>query len=247
MKFKIVGADQETGEDVEIVVDARDEVAAETIANRRNITVSSVVLVRSEWLNAEQSAPTAPKQSLKCMECGMLVSSRNVTCPSCGASVKADTSLAVEALGRLTQAPRPSRMAGWPSRRSIIVVAAVYFGLIGVTVAVCTGGFNLADKFVKSFEGGSGVSGPTSREEQIKEHFSAWDGSHQGLTAYVKRHMNDPDSFEHDETRYSDEGDYLLIHMTFRGKNAFGGVVRNSVTAEVDLSGNVLEVLSQEP
>ena len=57
MKFRIVGADRETGEDVEIVVDARDEVAAETIANRRNIMVSSVVLVRSLPAETQQSPP----------------------------------------------------------------------------------------------------------------------------------------------------------------------------------------------
>ena len=33
----------------------------------------------------------------------------------------------------------------------------------------------------------------------------------------------------------------------FRGKNAFGGVVKNSVIAKVDLNGNVMEVLAQSP
>jgi len=46
MKFQIVGADRETGEDVEIIVDARDEVDAEAIAGRRNIMVSHVAPVR---------------------------------------------------------------------------------------------------------------------------------------------------------------------------------------------------------
>jgi len=47
MNFRIVGADRQTGEHIEIVVDARDEVDAETIANRRNILVSSVFVCRS--------------------------------------------------------------------------------------------------------------------------------------------------------------------------------------------------------
>lgn len=46
MKFQIVGADRETGEDIEIIVDAQDEVAAESIAGRRNIMVSRVAPVR---------------------------------------------------------------------------------------------------------------------------------------------------------------------------------------------------------
>ena len=63
MNFQIVGADRETGEDVEIVVDARDEVDAETIANRRNIIVSSVVLLRSPRPDPQPSRPVAPLES----------------------------------------------------------------------------------------------------------------------------------------------------------------------------------------
>lgn len=47
LKFQIVGADRHTGEDVEIVVDALDELDAERIAKRRNLLVSRVSLLRS--------------------------------------------------------------------------------------------------------------------------------------------------------------------------------------------------------
>ena len=86
-----------------------------------------------------------------------------------------------------------------------------------------------------------------ARTAQIEKHFSAWDGSHNGLTKVIKESMNDPNSYEHVETRYGDKGDYLIVTATFRGKNAFGGVVKNSVTAKVDLNGNVIEVISQSP
>jgi len=59
VKFQVVGADRETGEDVEIIVDARDEVDAETIASRRNIMVSSVVLVRLRRPDPQPSPPVA--------------------------------------------------------------------------------------------------------------------------------------------------------------------------------------------
>ena len=85
------------------------------------------------------------------------------------------------------------------------------------------------------------------RKEQIEKHFSAWDGSHRGLTKLIKKSMNDPDSYNHVETRYSDKGDHLIVKTTFRGKNAFGGVVKNWVIAKVDLNGNVIEVISQGP
>jgi hypothetical protein len=59
--------------------------------------------------------------------------------------------------------------------------------------------------------------------------------------------MNDPKSYEHVETRYADKGDHLIVKTTFRGKNAFGGVVPNWVIAKTDLDGNVLEVIAQGP
>ena len=85
------------------------------------------------------------------------------------------------------------------------------------------------------------------RKEEIGKHFSAWDGSHRGLTKVIKESMNDPKSYEHVETVYWDKGDHLVVKTTFRGKNAFGGVVKNWVMAKVDLNGNVIEVLSQGP
>ena len=59
---------------------------------------------------------------------------------------------------------------------------------------------------------------------------SAWDGSHRQFVNLVKNRMNDPDSFEHVETRVtpvqSDTGKHVII-MEFRGRNAFGGLVKN--------------------
>lgn len=81
------------------------------------------------------------------------------------------------------------------------------------------------------------------RKKTLEAQFSPWDGSHRGLERHIKKVMNDPDSYQHDETRYIDRGDYLIIITSFRGKNAFGGVVRNTVKAKVDLQGNVLEII----
>jgi hypothetical protein len=84
-----------------------------------------------------------------------------------------------------------------------------------------------------------------NRKEKVEKQFSAWDGSHVGLTSAIKKSMNDPDSYEHIETRFADKGDYILIITQFRGKNAFGGKVINTITAKVDFDGNVIEVVSQ--
>ena len=84
-----------------------------------------------------------------------------------------------------------------------------------------------------------------SHAAKIDALFSVWDGSCKGLTEYIKRSMNDPDSYKHVETKYWDKGSYLIVYTSFRGTNKFGGIVTNAVTAKVDLNGNVLEVVSQ--
>jgi len=84
-----------------------------------------------------------------------------------------------------------------------------------------------------------------ARKKQIEEYFDPWDGSHITLTEVIKEAMNDPDSYKHVETVYSDKGDHLIVKTTFRGKNVFGGVVPNWVVAKVDLEGNILEIIER--
>jgi hypothetical protein len=84
---------------------------------------------------------------------------------------------------------------------------------------------------------------PPTRSELIERQFSAWDGSHRGFERIIKKSMNDPDSYEHVETSFKDEGSTLLVVTKFRGTNAFGGKVVNSMMARVDFKGNVIEVV----
>ena len=86
----------------------------------------------------------------------------------------------------------------------------------------------------------------TERQLKVENQFSSWDGSHPGLERLIKESMNDPDSYEHVETRFRDDDDYIFVITKFRGANAFGGKVVNTVSAKVDFNGNVIEVLSQE-
>jgi len=79
----------------------------------------------------------------------------------------------------------------------------------------------------------------------VKEQFSAWDGSHRALVDLLKKNLNDAKSFEHVETRYSDKGDHLIIKMTYRAKNGFGGLVLQNVTAKSDYKTNEITITSQ--
>ena len=84
------------------------------------------------------------------------------------------------------------------------------------------------------------------RKELIEKQFSDWDGSHDALTKFIKKNMNDPKSYKHVETRYRDDGDFVTVQAKFRGTNAFGGLVMNKVVARCSISGQVLEIVSQE-
>ena len=81
---------------------------------------------------------------------------------------------------------------------------------------------------------------PSPRQEKINRIFSPWDGSCRPLEKIIKESMNDPNSYEHVSTIFWDKGDFLLVETTFRGKNAFGGIVTNSRKARVGLDGNVI-------
>lgn len=79
--------------------------------------------------------------------------------------------------------------------------------------------------------------------EWTEGQFSAWDGSHTVLVDLIKENMNDPDSFEHEDTRYSRKSYGLYIIMKYRGTNAFGGVVTNYVTAQAFYKTNTIKII----
>lgn len=85
----------------------------------------------------------------------------------------------------------------------------------------------------------------TERQIQLEKQFSSWDGSHNTLTELIKKAMNDPDSYEHVETKYWDMKDYIVVRTVYSGKNAFGGRVKNFVKAKFDNDGNLLEIIEE--
>ncbi|MBY6963887.1 hypothetical protein HYH87_18280, partial [Clostridium botulinum] len=80
-------------------------------------------------------------------------------------------------------------------------------------------------------------------DEWVKRQFSGWDGSHRGLVKLVKENMNDAKSFEHMETKYSVDGrNGIKIYMKFRGANAFGAKVINTVEAYANYKDNTITI-----
>lgn len=79
----------------------------------------------------------------------------------------------------------------------------------------------------------------------VDAQFSPWDGSHTYLVDLVKENLNDNKSFKHVKTTYSDKGTYLIVKMTYRASNAFGGIILQNVTAKADYTTNQITIISQ--
>ena len=85
-----------------------------------------------------------------------------------------------------------------------------------------------------------------NRKENIEKQFSAWDGSHPKLSRMIKENCRNPDSYEHIETRFRDDGNYIFVITKYRAQNGFGGMSIGTVSANVDFKGNVIKIISQE-
>lgn len=75
-----------------------------------------------------------------------------------------------------------------------------------------------------------------------KKNINSWDNSNPKLERAVKNAMNDKDSFEHVSTEYSYKKNKVIAKMIYRGSNAFGAKVIESITGEFDYEGNLISI-----
>lgn len=80
------------------------------------------------------------------------------------------------------------------------------------------------------------------RQEHIQSMFSSIDGSNMAITDYLKQKLDDPDSYEHVETKWVERQDRLIIYTTFRANNRFGAKIKQVVKAEVSLNNELLSM-----
>lgn len=83
MEFKIIGADANTGRDIQIVVSAGDFLEAQAIAAGKGIVVRKIV---------PAEAPPPPAGAF-CRHCGQPMSKAAAQCPKCGAVADAQAAL----------------------------------------------------------------------------------------------------------------------------------------------------------
>lgn len=83
--------------------------------------------------------------------------------------------------------------------------------------------------------------------DTFKSNFSGWDGSYRPLEKLIKASMNDDSSYKHVSTVYHlilNKDPHAVVKTTFRGTNTYGGVVKQTVAARVNVrTGEVDSIL----
>ena len=136
------------------------------------------------------------------------------------------------------------RVKGWSTRKKIIygcIMGLMLWSLIGTITEKPPTPEQIAAHQAQ-MEKWEKESAAKDRQKKIKKLFNSTlnFGYNYALNNQIKEALHDPDSFEHTKTVYWDKGDYLLVQVTFRAKNRFGGFVRHKVEATMDLDGVIL-------
>lgn len=83
--------------------------------------------------------------------------------------------------------------------------------------------------------------------DAFQSNFSGWDGSYRPLEKLIKQEMNDDSSYKHVSTTYRlllGNDPHAVVKTTFRGTNAYGGVVKQAVAARVDIrTGDIVQIV----
>lgn len=159
---------------------------------------------------------------IPCPECKKLISHTAESCPHCGYVLTREEAKKIK-----KQQETAQLYATWGIA-----------GVACVLLLMCFSGFFApAPKPARTPE--------QIRKDRIELQFSPWDGSHRNLTKATKDALRDPGSFEHVKTVYFDRGEFLHVRMEYRARNRLGGMNVGSVTAKIDMDGNIIQVIDQ--
>ncbi len=171
---------------------------------------------------------------INCPACKKEISQNAVSCPQCG---------------------EPTLKQAIPKKKTSFGLKA--FILLVFLIAI-NSVINGKDKAVQATAKPVAVAKPKTPEEikqdkvraRLEEKFgkrpdqSEWDGSYKEVKRHLASAANDPDSIEISgctKTSY-DEKEGWLVGCDYRGKNAFGGLVKNSNWFVIK-NGTVVKVL----
>lgn len=72
-------------------------------------------------------------------------------------------------------------------------------------------------------------------------------GTEQRVKEFVQKSMRDPSSYKAVDTECKDFGDYIILRHTFKGTNAYGGVIQNWIEVKANKDGEIISVIGQGP
>jgi len=89
---------------------------------------------------------------------------------------------------------------------------------------------------------------PDSPEAKISSQFHPWDSRHLALEDLVVDNLNDPNSFDHLESRYThnESEQTIRVRMEYTASNRLGGTVRGTAIAVFDYDGDVVDIIQLE-
>lgn len=85
--------------------------------------------------------------------------------------------------------------------------------------------------------------------DAFQKNFSGWDGSYRPLEKLIKQSMNDDSSYKHVETMSHlilGRDAHAVVKTRFKGTNAYGGIVTQTVSARVDIkTGDIVKIIEE--
>ncbi|MCE9966799.1 hypothetical protein LZ654_18420 [Lelliottia amnigena] len=84
--------------------------------------------------------------------------------------------------------------------------------------------------------------------DNFQGNFSGWDGSYRPLEKIIKANMNNDSSYKHVSTTYHlilNKDPHAIVKTTFRGTNAYGGVVKETIAARINVrTGEIISIVN---
>ncbi len=76
-------------------------------------------------------------------------------------------------------------------------------------------------------------------KSKAADKFSPVDGENVELSYWIKNKLDDPESFEHVRTEWTEYDDHILVYTTFRFNNKFGAKTMTTYEVVLDLDDNI--------
>lgn len=155
---------------------------------------------------------------IECSECGNQVSDKALTCPRCGIAspISLEEKKANKKIESIIQ--------------SLIFLIPL---LIAVYIVGCISKNNQSNTPVEHK-----VQTPA---EQMNSAFGG-NNQHWDLRTIIKASMHNPNSYDFvSGKRWESSGEYFTS-ITYRGTNAFGGIVTNEVVAKLTETGKIISI-----